>query len=168
MTESVHETGGTGPSHRGAEIGVAVAIAAIGLISILGSMKVGAGWGSDGPRAGFFPFYIGVIIIISSAVNLAHIFMSEKDGALFASWSQLRQVMAVVVPTAVYVAIIPYVGIYLSSALLIALFMKWLGRYRWVVVIPIAIGVPLLTFFMFEIWFLVPLPKGPIENMLGY
>lgn len=168
MSESVNESGGTGPSHRGVEIGVAVAIAAIGLVSIIGSLKVGTGWGVDGPRAGFFPFYIGVIIIISSAINLAGIFMSANDGALFAAWSQLRQVMAVVVPTAVYVTVIPYTGIYLASALLIGLFMKWLGHYRWIVVIPIAIGVPLLTFLMFEIWFLVPLPKGPLENMLGY
>lgn len=168
MSESVNESGGTGPSHRGVEIGVAVVIAGIGLISIIGSLKVGTGWGSDGPRAGFFPFYVGLIIIISSAVNLARIFMSANDGELFAAWSQLRLVMAVVVPTAVYVTVIPYSGIYLASALLIALFMKWLGRYRWIVVLPIAIGVPLLTFFMFEVWFLVPLPKGPLENMLGY
>ena len=76
--------------------------------------------------------------------------------------------MSVVVPTAVYVLAVPYTGIYVASALLIALFMKWLGRYSWIVVIPIAIGMPIVTFLTFEIWFLVPLPKGPLENMLGY
>ena len=73
-----------------------------------------------------------------------------------------------VIPTAIYVALIPYIGIYVSSALLIALFMKWLGKYSWSVVIGISILVPILTFLMFEIWFLVPLPKGPLEVMLGY
>ena len=168
MNESVNETGGTGPSHRGVEIGVALAIAALGLVSIVGGMQVGTGWGVDGPRAGFFPFYVGIIIIISSVINIARIFMTGDDGELFASWSQLRQVMAVVVPTTVYVLIIPYIGIYVASALLIALFMKWLGRYSWHVVIPIAVGMPIVTFLTFEIWFLVPLPKGPLENMLGY
>jgi hypothetical protein len=76
--------------------------------------------------------------------------------------------MAVVVPTTIYVALIPYIGIYVASALLIAAFMVWLGKYRVVVAIPVAIVVPLLTFFMFEIWFLVPLPKGPLEKLLGY
>jgi hypothetical protein len=52
--------------------------------------------------------------------------------------------------------------------LLIATFMKWLGRYRWGMVLPIAIGVPLVTFIVFERWFLVPLPKGPIEEWLGF
>ena len=168
MNESVNETGGTGPSHRGVEIGVALAIAALGLVSIVGGMQVGTGWGVDGPRAGFFPFYVGIIIIISSVINIARIFMTGDYGELFASWSQLRQVMAVVVPTTVYVLIIPYIGIYVASALLIALFMKWLGRYSWHVVIPIAVGMPIVTFLTFEIWFLVPLPKGPLENMLGY
>jgi hypothetical protein len=55
-----------------------------------------------------------------------------------------------------------------ASALLIAAFMIWLGKYRWILAIPIAIAVPLLTFMLFEIWFLVPLPKGPLENFLGY
>jgi hypothetical protein len=72
------------------------------------------------------------------------------------------------VPTAIYVTAIPYIGIYVSSALLIASFMIWLGRYRWIVAIPVAIGVPLIVFVTFEGWFLVPLPKGPIEKLLGF
>ena len=168
MNETVNETGGAGPSHRSVEIGVAVAMAILALIGIYGSTKVGIGWGAEGPQAGFFPFYLGVIILISCAINLAQIFMAANDGAVFASWSQLRQVMAVVAPTAVYVFAIPYTGMYVASMILIAVFMIWLGKYRWTIAIPVAVGVPILTFMMFEIWFLVPLPKGPLENMLGY
>ena len=76
--------------------------------------------------------------------------------------------MAVVIPTAVYVFAIPYLGIYLASTLLIAVFMRWLGHYPWHTVAAIAIGMPVLTFFLIEIWFLVPLPKGPLEHQLGY
>jgi len=168
MSDMTHEAGGMGPSHRGVEVGVALAIAAVGVIAVIGSMQIGSGWGADGPQAGFFPFYIGLIIIIASAVNLAKIFLVPDDGAVFASWTQLRQVASVVVPTAGYVSIIPYLGIYVSSVLLIALFMRWLGHYRWSVVAGISVLVPIATFFMFEIWFLVPLPKGPVERMLGF
>jgi hypothetical protein len=56
---------------------------------------------------------------------------------------------------------------YVSSGLLIAVFMKWLGRYGWPLVLIISIGVPVITFLMFERWFLVPLPKGPLEDWLG-
>jgi putative tricarboxylic transport membrane protein len=30
------------------------------------------------------------------------------------------------------------------------------------------VGVPVVTFLIFEKWFLVPLPKGPIEEYLGF
>src|SRR5512143_4359470 len=99
MNETANDSGGAGPSHRSVEAGVAVVIAALGLISIIGSIKVGIGWGDEGPKAGFFPFYIGLIVIISSVVNLTQLFRSAADGEAFAAWSQLRQVVSVVVPT---------------------------------------------------------------------
>ncbi|MBI2715314.1 MAG: tripartite tricarboxylate transporter TctB family protein [Rhizobiales bacterium] len=168
MSETAHETGGTGPSHRNVEAGVAVVVAAVGLITVIGSLRVGVGWGDDGPKAGFFPFYIGLIILVSSAVNLFQLFAAENDNAVFATWRQIYKVLTVVVPTAIYVAVIPYAGIYVASALLIGLFMIWLGKYSAVVAIPTAIAVPIFFFVTFERWFLVPLPKGPIEKLLGF
>jgi putative tricarboxylic transport membrane protein len=158
---------GTGPSHRWTEIVVAGIMILFGGITIIGSLRVGIGWGAEGPKAGFFPFYIGVIIILASLVNLVQKFI-ERDDDRFAEWSQLRQVLAVVFPTTVYVFAIPYTGIYLASAVLIALFMSWLGRYRAPLTAAIALGVPLVVFLMFEKWFLVALPKGPIEHWLGF
>jgi hypothetical protein len=108
MNETVKETGGAGPSHRGVEIGVAVAMAILALIGIYGSIKVGIGWGAEGPRAGFFPFYVSLAVLISCAVNLTKTLLSPDDGSLFAEWGQIRQVLAVVVPTAIYVAAIPF------------------------------------------------------------
>ncbi|HEY7229662.1 MAG TPA: tripartite tricarboxylate transporter TctB family protein [Pseudolabrys sp.] len=167
MSDQVQETGGAGPSHRNVEIGVTLVIMLIALIGIYGSIKVGFGWGAEGPQAGFFPFYVSVIVIISSVVNLVNV-VAADDGSVFAEWGQLRQVGAVVLPTAIYVLAIPYLGIYVSSALLIAAFMIWFGRYGVAMAAAVAVTVPILTFFMFEIWFLVPLPKGPLENFLGY
>ena len=157
----------SGPRHRSVEIGVALAFILFGGIVIAGSLKVGINWGAEGPRAGFFPFYVGLLIVLCSALNLTRA-LAVKDGALFATWPQLRQVLAVVVPTAAYVALVPYLGIYLSSMLLIGLFMKWLGRYPWAQTLAVAILVPLAFFLMFEKWFLVPLPKGPVEDLLGF
>ena len=168
MNETANETGGAGPSHRGVEVGVATAIAILAIVGIIGASRVGIGWSAEGPRAGFFPFYICIAILISCAVNLAQILRSENDGAVFASWDQIKKVMQVVVPTAVYVFIIPYSGIYVASALLIAGFMKVLGRYGWSASSTVAVAVPLFTFVAFEKWFLVPLPKGPLEHLLGY
>lgn len=168
MSDTAHETGGTGPSHRSVEAGVAIAVGIAGLITVLGSLRVGIGWGDEGPKAGFFPFYIGLIIIISSVVNLVQLFAAENDNAVFATWEQIFKVLTVVIPTSIYVAIIPYAGIYVASALLIGLFMIWLGKYKLAVAVPTSIAVPIILFVVFERWFLVPLPKGPIEKLLGF
>jgi putative tricarboxylic transport membrane protein len=167
MSESSSSLDETGPRHRWVEVGVAIFTMVFGAIVITGSLQVGINWGVEGPKAGFFPFYIGVIIIGGSAFNLVRTFTDVSPGKLFASWGQLRQVLSVVVPSAVYVALVPALGIYVSSALLLAVFMKWLGRYNWGLVIAIAVAVPIIFYLMFEKWFLVPLPKGPLEELLG-
>ena len=161
MTDTTHA--GAGPSHRAVECGVAVAMIAFGGLVIFGSLKVGIGWGAEGPKAGFFPFYLGVAIIAASVINLIAAW-SQDSRRIFAEWPQLMQVLSVVIPTAIYVSAIPFVGIYASSLLLIAAFMMWFGRYSAVFSAAVAIGVVVATYLMFEKWFLVPLPKGPIED----
>ena len=155
-----------GPSHKAVETGVTLLIAVFGAIVVFGSVKAGINWGAEGPRAGFFPFYIGLFILLSSAINLWNLLREEKDG-LFAEWGQLRQVLSVVIPTAIYVASMPFIGLYVASTLFIAWFMRWLGKYSWLTVLAVAIGMPVITYIVFEKWFLVPLPKGPLEEWLG-
>ena len=100
----------TGPTHKLVEAGITLLITLFGVIVIIGSVKAGINWGAEGPRAGFFPFYIGIFI----------------------GW-----------------------------------FMRWLGKYSWLVVTAVALGMPIVTYLIFERWFLVPLPKGPVEEWLG-
>ena len=96
------------------------------MITIIGSIKAGIGWGPEGPKSGFFPFYIGVIIICASLVNCTQLLMEKDDGQLFSEWGQLGQVLCVLVPTTVYAILIPYLGIYVASVILIALFVAGL------------------------------------------
>jgi putative tricarboxylic transport membrane protein len=167
MSDSSQSAGGAGPSHRSVEIGVALFMALLAAVGIIGSLKVGIGWGPEGPRAGFFPFYISLIVLLSSAVNLVGVLREFTGREVFAEWGQIRQVLAVVIPTTVYVFAVPILGMYVSSGLLIGVFMKWIGRYGWPLVLALSIGVPLVTYILFENWFLVPLPKGPLEDWLG-
>src|SRR5690242_15712598 len=95
---------GAGPAQRSVEVGVTIATALFGLITIWGSMSVGIGWGAEGPKSGFFPFYLGVIIVLASAINLLEAARKPGDKT-FADWSQLRQVLAITIPTAIYVTV---------------------------------------------------------------
>jgi hypothetical protein len=155
-----------GPTLRHIELGVAIACIIFGIIAILGSLQVGVGWGAEGPQSGFFPFYIGLVIVGASLMNLKDAWMVDR-AVLYATWHQLGQVLAVVIPTTVYVLVLPYSGIYIASIFLIAGFMMWLGQYHWPKALAVGIAVPVAIYFMFEKWFLVPLPKGPIEYALG-
>lgn len=161
------ERGEAGPSQRLVEVAVAGVTGLFGVIVMIGSIQVGIGWAVEGPRAGFFPFYVGLVILIASLVNMVRAYGEARSDSAFASWDQLRSVLSLLAPTAVYVATLPYLGIYVTSAFLIGGFMKWLGRYSWTMTLLISIGIPVLTYLTFEKWFLVPLPKGPLEDFLG-
>lgn len=165
MSDNV-ESAGRGPSHLSVEIGVAIAMLLFAGITIYGALQAGINWGAEGPRAGFFPFYLGIMILIASLINLVRM-VAEKPRHLFAEWGQLAQVVKVIVPTTIYVFLVPWLGFYVSSVILIAIFMRWLGRYGWSLVAAISLGVPVAAYLMFEKWFLVPLPKGPLEDLLG-
>lgn len=165
MSDTSHAAA-SGPSHRGVEIGVAIAMIAFGAVVIAGSLKVGIGWGPEGPKAGFFPFYLGVSIILASVMNLLAA-TRQDPRKVFADWSQLTSVLSVVIPTAIYVVAVPFTGIYAASLILIAVFMMWLGRYSVAVSAAISIGTVVAVYLMFEKWFLVPLPKGPIEDFFN-
>ena len=158
-------------SIRAWEVVVAALFLAFGAVVVWDSRRLGAQWGSDGPQAGYFPFYIGAIICISSVINLYQA-VARADREAFVKWGQLRMILVVMLPSFVYIALIanPWfsLGIYVASAIFIAFFMRYLGKYGWVKIAAVSIGTMVACFVMFEIWFKVPLPKGPLEAALGF
>ncbi|MDT9000388.1 tripartite tricarboxylate transporter TctB family protein [Paucibacter sp. APW11] len=154
---------------RWVELLLALLLVAGALLLISDSLRLGIGWADDGPRSGYFPFRIGIGLAVCSAwVAVQQLLAWRRTRTLFAEHGQLRDVAAVLLPTAVYVCLIPWLGIYLPSALLIAWFM-WRNRgYRWWSVASVSVGVSMLVFIVFERWFTQPLPKGPIEHWLGF
>jgi hypothetical protein len=146
---------------------------AFGALVMWDSKRLGASWAEDGPQAGYFPFYIGLLIVAASAANIFRALnMGDRGRTAFVEWGQLRMVLSVMVPTAIYVTLIANpvfsLGIYLASAIFIAWFMWRLGKYGPAKIVPVALGVVVFFFLMFEVWFKVPLPKGPIEAALGF
>jgi putative tricarboxylic transport membrane protein len=160
-------------SYRVWEAAVAVFFLVFGAIVVWDSRRLGASWAEDGPQAGYFPFYIGMLIIIASLFNLYGAF--SKAGLAqkaFVHREQLKMVLTVMVPSILYVVLIDNplysLGIYEASVLFIAFFMRYLGKYAWPAIAGVSLAVMAAFFMMFEVWFKVPLPKGPIEALLGF
>ena len=148
---------------------VAVLVFALGAIVGYDSYRLGASWGSDGPQAGYFPFYIGLLICICGAVVFVQSFVRlGTDRKVFVTAGQFKQVLVILLPSAVYVFGVWLIGIYVSSLLFITLFMSFAGHYGWLRSAAVGLAVSLSAFVMFELWFKIPLPKGPVERMLGF
>jgi Tripartite tricarboxylate transporter TctB family len=150
---------------------VAVCLVVIGVVQVVQARRLGAEWTSDGPGAGYFPFYIGLILLVSGAAILVQSLRARKsDSSTFVDSVQLRRVLSVLVPSAIYVGAIMALGIYVASALFITLFMIVLGKYSVLKSVVIGVAVNALFFMMFEVWFKVPLFKGALEPLrfLGY
>lgn len=156
-------------SNRTMEIVVALLFLGVAAIVIMDSLRIGAGWvDPDGPQAGYFPMRIGVIMAIASVVTLIQNLMARGGHRSFVDRHALGQVLIVLIPAAVYVLALEHTGIYVASAIYIAAFMMYMGRYSLIMSVLVAVGVSVALFMMFEVWFLVPLPKGPIEEWLGF
>lgn len=167
--EQENELARTGLDRRWPEAGVALLLMAGGIVVITDSLRVGIGWADDGPLAGYFPFYIGLILVLASAWNLFQATRHwKKEVALFATWPELRDVVAMLVPMTIFVVAVAFLGLYLPSALLLAYFMRRHGSFGWFATLAISVGVPVAAFLIFERWFLVPLAKGPVEAWLGF
>ena len=151
------------------EIATAFFILVFGAVIMWDSYRIGAGWAEDGPESGSFPFYVGLLIVVSAIVTLINAVRSNAEEAgEFVGHAELKLVLAVLLPSIVYVAFIGFIGIYVASAAFITIFMVWQGKFSIVKSLAVAIPVNIFLFFMFEVWFKIPLPKGPLEAMFGY
>jgi Tripartite tricarboxylate transporter TctB family len=147
---------------------VACLILVMGAVVVYGSWALGSGWTTDGPGAGYFPFYIGIILCISGLGTLYQsLWGNKKNTDVFVDKEQLHRVLSMFLPALAYVFAVQFLGLYVASAIYIALFMIILGKYSKFKSIAVALGVVVLFFLMFEVWFKVPLFKGQF-NLLGF
>ena len=154
---------------RVAEVVVSLMLVALALTLGLDNWRTGIGWDSTGPQAGYFPFYLSVILGLASLYGLVTTFLARNEvSETFVTRAQLRRVMAVFVPTLLFCLATQFLGMYVASFLLIAIFMRMVGK--------IALWKSLLTAFLFtaimfvtfDIAFDVIMPKGPLEAAFGY
>ncbi len=165
MTEVSPPIPERGVSRRAVEIVVALLLLGLAGLALWDSYGRGMGW-DNGPENGFFPARVAAILAIAAVAALVSAL--RREDSVFVTYGQLRLVAQVFVPLFLYVLGIAYLGIYVASALFMAVFMIMLGEFRWWQTVLGVVLVPLVAFWVFELQFRVPLPKGPIEAFLGY
>lgn len=156
---------------RWMELLVAACFMGVSLLVITDSIRVGNAWGTDGPEPGYFPFYIGCLLLGGAAwVILQTLLNWKQDGGqeVFAEKHEFTLMMLMLIPSAVFTAAIFVLGIYLASLTFVAAFMVWQGKYSVIKSIAVGLGISAALFALFEVWFNLPLPKGFFETWLGY
>jgi len=152
---------------RTAEFVTASILILLGGVVIFDAVRLGIGWGTDGPRSGFFPFWLALIMVVACGIIILQAFW-RSSREVFVTREQLGPVLQVFWPAAAMVLLMRFVGLYVASALYIGFYMRWVGRHSWFAVVMLSVAIPVITFLTFELWFLVPMPKGPLEAWLGY
>lgn len=157
-------------SHRTLDIAVAIFFLIVAAIVMTDSLRLGISWkANEGPQPGLFPFYIVMAMGIASLINLAHALPDTAEGEKVATTVPgLKRMAAIFVPAVVFVLATNYIGIYVSAAIYIGAFMVFFGKFAVWKALAVSLGIAIVNFMMFEVWFLVPLPKGPLETALGY
>jgi hypothetical protein len=152
---------------RAADIATASFLALIGGLVLVEAIRLGFRWGPDGPESGFFPFWLAVVVIAHTMAILVRAIRKHSTEP-FATRDQLRLVLTVAAPAAAMVALTHFIGLYVAALLYLAFYMRRVGRHSWASTAGVSLAIPLVTFVVFEKWFLVPMPKGPLEEWLGY
>ena len=152
-------------------VDIAVSLLLLGFAALMGwdNWKSGAGWASDGPKAGYFPFYLSLLLGGASLFGLAKALLDRKGAdAPFVNRDQLKRVMQVLVPTFLFCLFTQWLGIYVASFLLIAGFMRAVGRIAWWKSLVTSFTFSIVMFVTFDVAFDVIMPKGPLEAWLGF
>jgi hypothetical protein len=154
---------------RTVEISVYVLLLALSLLLGYDNWRSGMGWAKDGPQSGYLPFYLCVILAGAALWGLGSTLLSRaKPAKTFVTRDQLRRVMQVFIPTLVFVLVVQWLGIYVASFLLVAGFMRIIGRIALWKSLLTAVLFALIMFVTFEVAFDVIMPKGPLESLLGF
>lgn len=150
-----------------AEVVTAAVTLALGAAIVAGSLEYGTGWNEGGPQPGAFPFYVGVLVAAASAGNLLLAFRRRQPRVVFVAPEQARRIAAFGLPLLAFVALSLTLGFYVATAVYLAGVMRIQGRYRLAACIGVGIGTSVFFFLVLEVWFKVPLLKGPLEALLG-
>ena len=149
------------------EIGFSLATMVVGGVVLFAARELERGWSEAGPGPGFFPTGIGIIIVAASLATLAQALWIVNRADVALTGAQARRVARFGLPIVAFVVATQVIGMYVATVLYLVGTMTWQGGYGLARSLLVAIVATVAFYFVFEWWFQVPLPKGPIEAWLG-
>ena len=152
---------------RVAELVTASLLMLLGGVVVVDAVRLGIGWGTDGPQSGFFPFWLGALLVGACAVIMVQAWRRGASGP-FVTRQKLSLVGSVLGPAVGLVVLMQWLGLYVSAALYVGVYMRWVGRHSWWAIVACAASTAVVAFLIFDRWFLIPMPKGPLEAWLGH
>jgi putative tricarboxylic transport membrane protein len=156
-------------SSRSVDIAVSLALLALAGLLAFDNWRTGMSWDSTGPQAGYFPFYLSLILAGASLYGIAReLAARHTESGAFVRREQLRRVLQVLAPTLLFCLFMQWLGLYVASFLLIAGFMIWVGRIAVWKSLLTALVFSVAMFVTFDIAFDVIMPKGPLEARFGF
>ena len=154
---------------RSVDIVVSLLLLAFAGLMAFDNWRTGMGWAPDGPKAGYFPFYLSVVLGAASVFGLVKAFWDRKsEDQVFVTRDQLRRVTQVFIPTLVFCVCTQWLGLYVASFLLVAGFMRFVGHIAWWKSLVTSFVFAVAMFVTFDIAFDVIMPKGPLEALFGH
>lgn len=157
---------GSSTERAAVERWTAAGVALVGVLVAGESLTHDVGWNDAGPGPGYFPFRIGLLLVAAGALLYAQ-HRRGAPGPVFARREELERSLGVFLPTAALGGSMFVLGCYVPSAVYLAWMMRRHGASGWLRAGLVGTAVMAVLFLVFEVWFRVPLAKGPIEAALG-
>ncbi len=158
---------------RKAETGMGLFLVIVALVLLREAFRLPISWTAIGPGAGFFPFWLAVGVAVTAVIVFARSLrpaaITQPGGDVpFIPGTAWKPLAVVFFPMAAIILFMKYLGIYIGGAIYLGGYMWLVGRHRWISVVIVSVLIPLVLFFIFERWFLLPLPKGVLLEQILY
>lgn len=171
---STPSAGTTDPNERplvswfGLQLATALGTLLFGATIVFGAIEYDIGWDERGPEPGYFPFWMGLLVIAGSIGTLVETVLKrhEKTGVAL-TWGQAGRVASFVWPILAFLVVTSFFGLYVAMIVYLFTVMVLHGSYRIPASLAVSVGSALVFYFLFDKWLKVPLMKGPLEAWLG-
>jgi putative tricarboxylic transport membrane protein len=155
-------------TRRGLELAAAAVVFTLGSLAVIGALEHDIWWAADGPPSGYFPFRLGLVLMAAStAIAIQALASGARGREQVLSRESVMRMLGFFVPLIAYVATAQVLGLYIATALYLAFVLRTMGKHPWHTSAAVAFSVPAASWVLFEVWFTVPLLKGPVERWLG-